>query len=246
MGNFQELPKTKEGYKVKLDVFSGPLELLLHLIKIQEIDIYDIPVFQITEQYLEYLKIMQELDLDVAGEFLVMAATLMHIKSRMLLPKELSPEEEETGDPREELFRALIEYKRYKQASIHLAELATQRQEIFDRGRPLLAEEEDQNLVEADLFGLITAFRKVLDGIGEESFREIKRSTVTVKDKIKVLEDLFKERKELLFQELFEDVCSRVEAVVSFLAILELIKQGVILVRQKSIFGEIKLTKREK
>ncbi len=239
------MSKSKESYRVELDAFSGPLELLLHLIKVQEIDIYNIPIFRITNQYLGYLKLMEELDLDVAGEFLVMAATLMHIKSKMLLPKEIvAVEENEEGDPRAELLEALMEYKRYKQAAEHLGELASRRREIFDRGESSIVSDEDETL-EADLFSLIAAFRKVLDEVGKDSFREITRSSVTVKEKIGELLSLIRQRKEFTFSEVFRNVASRLEAIVSFLAVLELIKQRKIFTRQSKLFGEIRILRRD-
>ena len=245
MARFLELSKSKEGYRVELDTFSGPLELLLHLVKVQEIDIYKISIARITTQYLEYLKLMKELDLDVAGEFLVMAATLIHIKSKMLLPKEVgSAEENEEDDPRAELIEALLEYKRYKQAAEHLGELAGHRREIFDRGETIPISDEDETL-EADLFSLIAAFRKVLNEVGKGSFREITRSSLTVKEKIGELLSLISERKEFAFSELFRNVASKLEAIVSFLAVLELIKQKKIFARQSKLFGEIRILKRE-
>ena len=230
---------------MELDTFSGPLELLLHLIKVQEIDIYNIPISRITGQYLEYLKLMEELDLDVAGEFLVMAATLMHIKSKMLLPKEITAvEENEEGDPRAELIEALVEYKRYKQVAEHLGELASRRREIFDRGESSIVSDKGEAF-EADLFSLIAAFRKVLDEVGKDTFREITRSSVTVKEKIGELLSLIRERKEFAFSELFRNVVSRLEAIVSFLAVLELIKQRKIFARQSKLFGEIRILRRD-
>ncbi len=245
MARFLELSKSKEGYRVELDAFSGPLELLVHLIKVQEIDIYNIPIARITNQYLEYLKLMEELDLDVAGEFLVMAATLMYIKSKMLLPRELvSIEENEEEDPRAELIEALLEYKRYKKAAGHLGELASHRREIFDRGENSIVADEDK-VFEADLFSLIAAFRQVLNEAGKDSFAEITRSSVTVKEKIGELLSLIRERKDFTFSELFRNVASILEAIVSFLAVLELIKQKKIFARQSKLFGEIRILRRE-
>lgn len=245
MEKLSGLAKDKSGYQVELEIFSGPLELLLHLIKIQEIDIYNIPIAQITKQFLEYLEMMEELNLEVTGEFLVMAATLMYIKSKMLLPKELiSLEEEEEEEPRTELVEALLEYKRYKQAAEHLGELAKLRQEIFARGEPEVIEDD---LIEANIFDLMTAFRKILNELGsKEPVTEISRSPVTVKEKIKEILDLIKSKKAFSFGELFINITLKLEAVVCFLAMLELIKQKKILVRQSRIFGEIKILEREK
>ncbi len=237
------LPKTKEGYRVELEAFSGPIELLLHLVKTQEIDIYDIPIAQVTNQYLEYLTLMEELDLDVAGEFLVMAANLIYIKSKTLLPEEPVGIEEEEEDPRAELVEALLEYKRYKGAAGQLEELNLHRQEIFDRGEAN-PEGFDNDLIETDLFGLISAFRQVLTEIGQEPFKEISRSPVTVKEKIKEILNFIEGKGSFIFGEIFRNVRSRIEAVATFLALLELMKQRQILVRQNKVFGEIRIFKR--
>ena len=160
-------------YKVKLDVFEGPLDLLLYLIKKNEIDIYDIPIASITEQYLEYIDLMRMLDLNIAGEFLVMAATLIHIKSKMLLPpdeKELLPEEEE--DPREELVRRLVEYKKFKEVAGILQDLEGQRKKMFTRDIPFEVEP-GEVFFEASLFDLITAFTRVLKDVPKDIFQEI-------------------------------------------------------------------------
>ncbi len=176
-------------YKVKLEVFEGPLDLLLYLIKKEEIDIYDIPIARITEQYLGYLGLMQLLDLRLAGEFLVMASTLMQIKSKMLLPlEEREPEEEEELDPRAELVRRLLEYKKFKEAATCLEDLETQRFKTFRRrvmsatfGAP---EAEEESYFEANLFDLISAFSKILKTIPKKEFLEIIRDEFTVEKKV--------------------------------------------------------------
>ncbi|PIW67316.1 MAG: segregation/condensation protein A, partial [Candidatus Omnitrophica bacterium CG12_big_fil_rev_8_21_14_0_65_42_8] len=171
-------------YKVKLDVFEGPLDLLLYLIKKNEIDIYDIPIAAITEQYLEYLELMRMLDLNIAGEFLVIAATLIHIKSKMLLPpdeKELLPEEEE--DPREELVRRLVEYKKFKEVAGILQGLEGQRKKMFTRDIPFEVEP-GEVFFEASLFDLIAAFTRVLKDVPKEMFQEIIKDEFTVEQKV--------------------------------------------------------------
>ena len=167
-------------YKVKLEVFEGPLDLLLYLIKKNEIDIYDIPIAEITEQYLEYLELMRMLDLNIAGEFLVMAAKLIHIKSKILLPpeeKEVLPEEEE--DPREELVRRLLEYKRFKEVAGVLQDLEGQRKKMFTRATSVEPGSEEK-FFEASLFDLITALTRVLKDVPKEVFQEIVRDEFTV------------------------------------------------------------------
>ncbi|MBU1852515.1 MAG: segregation/condensation protein A, partial [Candidatus Omnitrophica bacterium] len=168
-------------YKVKLEIFEGPLDLLLYLIKKSELDIYDIPIASITEQYLEYLELMRMLDLNIAGEFLVMAATLIHIKSKMLLPveeKEVLPEEEE--DPREELVRRLLEYKRFKEAAGVLQDLEGQRKEMFTKVGTVGPEDSGQQFFEASLFDLITALTRVLKDVPKDVFQEIVKDEFTV------------------------------------------------------------------
>ncbi len=239
------LSKQKESFRVELDAFSGPLELLLHLIKSEEIDIYNIPIIQITGQYLDYLKVMKDLNLNIAGEFLVVASTLMYIKSKMLLPEEPGTDDEEKDDLRTELVEALLEYKRYKQAAEHLNTLVNQRQEIFNRGEGILVQE-DNDIIDVDLFGLISAFKKVLDRVEDNLITEISRSPVTVEEKIEEIMNILKEKENFSFGELFENVTTKIDAVVCFLALLELIKQRRILARQNSVFGEIRIFRKIK
>src|SRR3990167_9337508 len=161
-------------YKVKLEVFEGPLDLLLYLIKKEEVDIYDIPISRITKEYLEYLELMQLLDLNIAGEFIVMAATLMHIKSKILLPKDPTQEEEaEEADPRAELVRRLLEYKKFKEAAGELSHMASKQKGVFGRitaESPVAPDPEEAEFFEASLFDLITAFTKVMKDIPKEIF----------------------------------------------------------------------------
>src|SRR3989338_1249361 len=176
-------------YKVKLDVFEGPLDLLLYLIKKEEIDIYDIPIAKITDEYLEYLELMKLLDLNIAGEFLVMAATLIHIKSKMLLPPDhLEGEEKEEEDPRAELVRRLIEYKKFKEAAQELSHMESHQKHYFARvaGQPIKFEDtaREDEFFEATLFDLITAFTKVLKDIPKEVFHQVVRDEFTVSEKI--------------------------------------------------------------
>ena len=164
-------------YKVKLEVFEGPLDLLLYLIKKDEVNIYDIPIARITDEYLEYIELMKMLDINIASEFIVMAATLMQIKSRMLLPvEERVPEEEEEVDPREELVRQLLEYKKFKEAAVQLEELELKRAEVFTRAPEEDSfdnENGDEPFFEASLFDLIAAFSEALKGVSKEEFQEI-------------------------------------------------------------------------
>lgn len=234
-------------YKVKLEVFEGPLDLLLYLIKKNELNIYDIPIAEITEQYLEYLELMRMLDLNIAGEFLVMAATLMHIKSKMLLPpEELEVLQEEEADPREELVRRLLEYKKFKEAASILQNLEGQRNEVFTRksGQSTLAEA--GGFFEASLFDLITALTRVLKDVSKETFKDIIKDEFTVEGKVHDILHLLVERSVLKLSELFKNAKNKSEIIATFLAVLELIRLREIVARQKVVFGEIEIVRNER
>lgn len=233
-------------YKVSLEIFEGPLDLLLYLVKKEEVDIHDIPIVKIIDQYLEYLDLMKMLDLDVAGEFIVMASTLMYIKSKMLLPPEERPiEEEEEEDPKLELIKQLIEYKKFKEVALQLGERATLERDHFSRdvvGNLPIASE--PKVVEVNIFDLISAFSKVLERVKEEDdLREIFEETYTVTDKIKVILDAFQDVKELKFSGLFDGMRTRTEVVVTFLAVLELIRLKKIVASQSESFSEVHIQK---
>ena len=231
---------------MQLEIFEGPLDLLLYLIKKEELDIYHIPIARITEQYLEYIHIMKMLNLDVAGEFLVMAATLMHIKSRLLLPEEELEEEELEEDPRAELVKQLIEYQKFKEAAERLKAKEIEQEEIFTRSGDEAAElsQKEGFLLEASLFDLLSAFSNVLKAVGEkEEFTEIMEEETTVKEKIRNIMDMLRVKASLNFTEFFVGLVNRVEMVVTFLALLELIRLKEIKIRQARRFGEIRVYK---
>ncbi len=233
-------------YKIKLEVFEGPLDLLLYLIRKNEIDIYDIPIAAITEQYLEYLELMRMLDLNIAGEFLVMAATLIHIKSKMLLPpeeKEILPEEEE--DPREELVRRLLEYKKFKEVAGVLQDLEGQRKKMFTRAATLEVDS-GEKFFEASLFDLITALTRVLKDVPKEVFQEIVKDEFTVEQKVHDLLHMLVEKPVLYLSELFKDARTKLEIIATFLAVLELIRIKEVIVVQKKSFDEIEVIRNEK
>ncbi len=231
-------------YRVNLEVFEGPLDLLLYLIKKEELDIYDIPISRVTEQYSEYIGLMRILDLDIAGEFLVMAATLMHIKSRMLLPEEELAEEEEEEDPREALMQQLLEYRKYKEAAGILGERELQQMEIFTRSGTEI--EEGEVLLDVNLFDLLGALSHVLERLKEEPVREIVSDEITVKEKITFIVDVLMKDNVVNFTAVFAGCSSRSEAIVTFLALLELIKLQEVRVTQKRQFAEIYLHRVEK
>lgn len=232
-------------YKVKLEVFEGPLDLLLYLIKKEEIDIYDIPIAKITDQYLEYLELMQLMDLNIAGEFLVMAATLMHIKSRLLLPPEtVEGEEQEEADPRAELVKRLLEYKKFKEAAQELQSMESTQKHFFARVGPG-AEVKDapakDEFFEASLFDLITAFTKVLKDIPKETFYKVIKDEFTVSEKIHDLLHILVEKNTMFFGDLFKSAKTKFEIITIFLALLELIKIKEVIITQSSPFGDIEI-----
>jgi len=222
-----------QGLPVKLEIFEGPLDLLLHLIRENKLDITDIPVAEITEQYLAYLEIMKTLNLDVAGEFLVMAATLMHIKSRLLLP--VGEEEGEEGeDPRMELVRQLQEYEKYKEAGGTLKDLEERRSRIFSGGSvgPDGPRRTDYPL-EVSLLELLSALKKLLERVPEEVAVEIERDRLTIAERINsILEQLKGAKGEVAFEELFCGSRSVGEVIVTFLALLELMRLRMVRARQ--------------
>jgi len=234
-----------EDYKVRLDVFEGPLDLLLYLIRKEEIEIHDIPIERITTQYLQYIELMQMLDLNIAGEFLVMAATLMMIKSRMLLPAEeraaVEGEEEEGDDPRWDLVRRLVEYKKFKDAARFLQERALEREDVFGREAEgaQFGPKSEIPLQDVGLFDLLTAFNRALSRVQNEDLREIFSERFTVGEKLDALMTMLRETPRLSLSRLFEGMRSRHEIVVTFLAMLELIRLKQIVVRQAAPFGEI-------
>lgn len=231
-------------YKVKLELFEGPLDLLLFLIKKEEMDVTDIPIAQITQQYLEYLEVMKLLDLEIAGEFLVMAAELMRIKSCMLLPPEEQPaEEEEEPDPRAELIRRLLEYQKFKEAAKRLQGFETTRRNYFTRRTGELAEgaEEGETYFETGIFDLIAAFSKVIEKLPKTVLYEIVKDEFTVDGKIHEILHLLVKEPVIYFSRLFEKAKNRFEIVAIFLAVLELIRVQEIVVRQKKLFEEIEI-----
>jgi segregation and condensation protein A len=232
-------------YKVKLEIFEGPLDLLLFLIKRDEIDIYEISLERITKQYLEYLQAFKELNIDVAGEFVVMAANLIYLKSRSLLPADQQPPEEdaEEDDPRWDLIRQLIEYKKFKEAAVQLHVRELEQERIFTRdGSPLAPAEAPLRLGEVGIFQLINAFQNVIKRVeAREDLREIFGEHFTVSDKIDTILRRIAGGARLRFSELFGEIASRVEIVVTFLALLELIRLKQVRATQANPFDEIEI-----
>jgi segregation and condensation protein A len=238
-----------EAYPVRLQNFEGPLDLLLHLIRQHEINVYDIPIALITSQYLEYLGIMQELNLDVAGDFLVMAATLIHIKSRLLLPRP-APEQatEDEEDPRDALVRRLVAHQQFKAAAEMLHERETVRSAQWTRSEARLAEiagEAPEPELEVDLFSLMTAFRAVLSRAKQRPTVVLPGEFLSIEVRIEQLMSRLSTTEAIGFPELFDDVATRADLVVTFLALLEMIRMKLIRVYQTGALGEIRIYRRQ-
>lgn len=243
--------ESDEVLRLHLESFDGPMELLLHLIRVQEIDIFDIPIVTITDQYLRFLEMMRDDDLDVTGEFLVMAATLVQIKSRMLLPLDVdsdADEEEEEDDPRLELVTKLLEYRRFREIARALEELEDDRANWFvreTRRNVDLPDDDEQDLLEVSLYDLTDAFRRVLRYFTDDLVHTVVGEGASVDEKIEYIGSVLEKDGSLAWTELFLACRSRVELVCCFLAILELCRIGTVRVHQHQTFGEIRLFRRE-
>jgi segregation and condensation protein A len=236
--------KATQPYTFKLEMFEGPLDLLLHLIKKNELDIMNIPIALITEQYLDYLKLMKVLNLDIAGDYLLMASNLLHIKSKMLLPSSSEGEEEEGEDPRTELVRRLLEYQKYKEASLNLERRPRLDRDVFIRLTEIDNEErEKEERVEVSLFELWEAFRQVLERVKTETFHEVMLEPITIEEKIEeILSLLQRENRSMAFHRLFPERASPRLIIVTFLAILELVKMKLVRLFQPTPFETIRIT----
>jgi len=243
------LKKETSSLSLKLEVYEGPLDLLLDLIKQNEVNIYDIPIVEITRQYIDHLDQMRQLNLEVAGEFLVMASTLLLIKSKMLLPDEMIDEEDEEGiDPRAELVRKLLEYQAYKEVAVELGTREAERNQIFSRQisdyyfeqveRP---DDDDCSDISSNLFDLIQAFHKVLKMHAKDDLHEVFEEIISIEQKLEHIHNILSERKEVLFSQLFREGVSRNELIVTFLAILEIVRKKSIRFVQDKVFGDIRI-----
>ena len=245
----EEFESILEAYPVRLQNFEGPLDLLLHLIKKSEVDIYQIPISLITQQYLEYIDLMQELNLDVAGEFLVMAATLIHIKSRMLLPRPDPSQEDPEEDPREALVRRLLEHQKFKAAAELLHERETLRSAQWTRPDGPISEiagETPEPEIEVDLFSLISAFRAVVERAKQRPKIYLPGEQIPIEERIEQLMAKLSETEACGFEDLFADVQTRAGLIVTFLALLEMIRLKLVRVFQSGAIGPIRVYKRAK
>ncbi len=232
-----------ETFRLELPSFEGPLDLLLHLIQTHELDILDLPIAFITQRYLEYLGLFQHLKLDVVSEYLVMAATLAHIKSKMLLPVVPSDQDDdasdEQADPREELVRRLLEYQKYKAAAEGLAGRGLAGRDVFTRGAPAQQAEGPAPLGGMTLFSLLDAFNRVLKRANADLAREITAERVTIQDRMAELLDLLKEKKRIPFENLFEGYVTTYDLVVTFMAMLEMAKTRILRLFQTDPYSPI-------
>lgn len=230
-------------YRVKLQNFEGPLDLLLFLIKKNEVDIYDIPIAEITSQYLEYVEIIKLLDLESAGEFILLAATLIRIKAKMLLPRPQTDEEEEIIDPRMELVSRLLEYKRFKELAFKLSDLEEKQSNVFSRGYYQEIEPDTESGIEIDeevtLYSLISAFKQVLDRMPKETVHHIEDIQISLEEQSEYILNRLGNGNQITFFELVSHIRDKLIIVVTFIALLELIRRGELIARQSKAFGEI-------
>lgn len=241
MTNIQQKIDAANPYSIKVAAFEGPLDLLLHLIKDNKIDIYDIPISLITRQYLEYIEMMKELNLEIASEFLVMAATLIYIKSRMLLPPDETIETEEQEDPRAGLVQRLLEYQAYKEASATLREKEEVWANIFSRlpvDKDEIIFEPEPYLFDINIFDLMAALKKIISKAPPEAIK-ITREILTVKDRIALILDKMENEHTMRFDALFEGDATRLQIIVTFLALLEILRLGLVRAYQDKDFGTI-------
>lgn len=231
-------------FRVELPTFEGPLDLLLHLARKHELDLLDLPIAFVTERYLEYLGLMRELDLDVASEYLLMAATLAHIKSKMLLPP--SPDEDDgeeddpyMEDPRAELIKRLLEYQKYKHAADQLGERSVAGRDVFGRGMPVPSVQGEAPLADISLFKLLDAFQGILKRVRGKLALEVTTERISIQERMTQITEFLRERRQCTFEELFEDDRTRYDVVVTFLAILEMTKMHVTRLYQAELSGPI-------
>lgn len=233
-------------YKIKLEMFEGPMDLLLYLVKKDHLNIYDIPIAEVTDQYLRYLNLMQLMDLSIAGEFLVVAATLMQIKSSMLLPAEKQQgAEDDAEDPRAELIRRLLEYEKFKEIADTLRQKEEAQRQVFKRPKSetdnQIPEQDKEVYFEAGIFDLITAFSKALKDVPKEMFYEVIKDEFTIEEKTHQILHLLLVRPQVRLSELFAKAKNKLEIIATFLAVLELVKLKEITACQSRMFDDIEI-----
>lgn len=229
-------------YKIHLEQFEGPLDLLLFFIKRDELNIYDIPISKITKEFLEYVNLIKLMDLEIAGDFILMASTLMHIKVRMLLPRELDEKGEEI-DPRADLVKALIEYKRYKEVAEELSYYESNQRKVSFRGNfssdAVETPNEFQTLLKnVTIYDLAKSFKKIIEGIKEAPVHQIKKINVTIDEQIELILEKVKKFTELHFLSLVEGMSEKIRIVITFIALLELVKSQRIGIKESPEFND--------
>lgn len=232
---------TQNDYRVNLEVFEGPLDLLMHLIKKNDLDVYDIPVAFVLEEYMRYIDTIRELDIDLAGDFLLMAAELAHIKSRLLLPEEDSKQEIEEEDPRSDLVRRLLEYQRYKEASEKFAERQMLGRDVFKQLCPERVEPDTSGPIEGDVYQLVEAFSKLLKKVPPKQMHDVAVDRISINDRIYQIAGLIKGKTTVNLEELLPDVRERFDIVITFIALLEMCRLKMIRVYQSSSCGPLHL-----
>lgn len=233
-------------YRVKLDIFEGPFDLLLFLIRKHEVDIYDIPIHNITEQFLEYVNLMKMLDLEVAGEFIEMVAILMSIKARMLLPKPVFGDDDSVEDPRTELVERLLEYKKFKEAASEMSVFEEQHRKLYSRKFFLKSKDvkeitPEEYLENVSLFDLLIAFKKALDNMPKVTYHEVKKIEITIEEQTEYILNILSNDPVILFSELIKKFKEKIIIIVTFLALLDLIKLRKIGVAQTGVFEDFQI-----
>lgn len=234
-------------YKIKLPVFEGPFDLLLYLIRKNEIDIYDIPIAQITREYLEYIELMQMLDLEIAGEFIEMVATLILIKTRMLLPQPVAEGEDMPEDPRLQLTLQLLEYKRFKETSEKLQEIEEQRRRYFPRASTIrrqlknVSPPDEEFVVDATLFDLLSAFKRALDNMPKVTVHQVQTVKVTIEEQVRFIFEKLNGKPYVIFREIVEELPGKIHIIVTFMAILDLMRLQMITCKQEAPFADIRI-----
>ncbi len=233
-------------YRIKLDVFEGPFDLLLFLIRRSEVDIYDIPIADITSQFVEYMEAMQLLDLNAAGDFIEMVAILMHIKARMLLPKHVSESGEEIEDPRTELVERLLEYKRFKDAALEFDGLEEKRGKLYSRKYFKFLPREDkvsdeEYLDQVTLYNLVIAFKKAMDSMPKVTYHEVRKIDVTIEQQGGLILEKLEKNQVLLFSELMAAISEKIILIVTFIALLDMVSQGLVVISQSKVFDDIRI-----
>ena len=239
-------PATKAQPRINLKIFEGPLDLLIYLIRKNEYDIFDIPISSITEQYLGYLDVIKDLNLEIAGEFLVMAATLMKIKSRMLLPRPEPEDEDEGEDPRAALVRQLLEYQKYKEAAGELSEKEQLGRDVFSRSFPnpelSTVERQETTYLEVDVYQMIEALRGVLNRLPEKQAHIVRMESYSMRERMAQLVEQLRSVKTITFEGLFQGATRKIEVITTFLALLELIRMQMVKIYQSGVNEPIRIT----